>query len=507
MSYDPPDDCEPDARVYVHTGADRTRLPIINEGVVTRITTDGPTDLTRYSEVYFPAEWGGENYANVLRSGSDVTIPDVRGRRFTPDRLEDYADAIEDAVNGVAGGLPTVADIQIRDHASGAYRTVHRGVVTGVGGSSGSHKEMRFVVRDPSVYLGLAASFSINYGAGALSAALQNVAEAIESTAPVFDSVPVKALIPPEEDDADSPVLGLFVKPMEFFSNLDELSSPRTKGFQANRDSLGDVIQWVRNELDQAIKVWFEPYTTDGGTRTVALTVAPDPTRRFISQGIDPDEESPYADAKETRLIFNDALYEISPINAVDARGTATWTAIEVSGHEVRTGDLDDDYPYAIVQHDPTVARAGQRVTRAVDVPANTISSAESQAKNELESMIQGSGRGTIDADLDPDLRPYDLLRAVPICRDFIDDPTPLNYQVVGVVHHVKADYDTDEDIRRPHTQLKVRQDARPETFTVVQSGTRQTQDSESGDTGVPDNENDLPLLSTPTPIDILDAL
>jgi len=502
--------CDGPARVYAHSGDDRTRIPIINEGITTRITTDGPTDISRYTEVHFPA---------VGPEGTEYA------KAFKP--IEATREVAQDGVPVSEIGRnppPTMGEVQIRDPDTEEYVTVHRGVLTGVGGSSGTSNEMRLQIRDPNVFLELGASFSVNYGEGAISTALSKIATAISENNSVFDTIPVKATVPGDDRVAD-PTTGLLIDPAEFFTNLDKLGSG-SRSFTANRDTIGDAVRWVRDKTDVDIKVWFEPHITDSGTRTVALTIGVDPHRRYTSQGVksedlsarddsseknrqgvNTDSDSPFGNARTRRLFKNDALFEISPVNAVFARGSDAYEIVEVAGHSIRMGDGNPgagtgDYPYALVQHDPTVARADDRVTHTVSVTGNTVTETENQARTQLERMIEGSGRGTMYAELDPTIRPYDLYRAVPVCGPEVPDVTGLNYQVVGVVHTVGAprSYNSTDDVKQPHTQLKVRQDVRKETFSVVDRGTKEVADSDSGNTSLPDFIPDVA-------IDVADAI
>ena len=395
---------DPVARVLV----DGTQIPVINDGVRTEVRKDSPMDITRYSEVRFPARWNGTDYSSVVQA-------------LDPDQANVY-----DPV-----------DVQLRDAVSGEYVTVHRGFVMGVGGSAEGSIERRMTIGDVGQLLG-AVPFNGTYAAdAALDDIIDDVLEALNARiAPqVFDKVTVANRAPDiavggEPPDVEDAALAL--NPQKTIGY-----EPGTSiEFASNEHEALDALAEVSDFLPDDTVMSFEPR----GERSIELVIDSDPHRRYFARHV-----SEFTG--DVDVLQNNALHEIRPLNTLTVTG------------RIFNGPEYQKYPYASAVHEPLSNRAGA-VLEQVDGPvdAKTIEGVKRKAKAKLKERLDDSGLGQIITKPAPMLRPYTELTAQPACGDSVSEgETPLTFEVQSVIHRAAARADTDgaRPKRRHETQVK----------------------------------------------------
>ena len=422
---------------------DGTRIPVINDGIRTEIRKDGPLSINRHSEVYFPAEWKGENYDEIVRA-------------LDPDERNVY-----DPV-----------DIDIRDAVTGEYHTVHRGFVMGVGGGQRGNLERRMHVGDVSQLLG-AIQFQEEYtDTSTLEDVLDDVVEAIENTITphVFDSVELVGFDGEYKvvKDDDPSGFFVFVAIEEIIDRTGNFLFGRSgKKFEANKHTVRDVFKWLESRLD--FWFYFAPHEDDD---TIALVVEENPTRREF-RATHTDESDFDGDVEDVEVLRNNALHEIKPVNTVT-----------VIGEQYRPDSIADyhEYPIATASHVPLDKRAGM-ILQPEPIPSETTSEDElaEQAKQELKKILDDSAHGEIVTEPAPKITPFCTLHSKPACGDYIDrEFSPLEYEVEEIVHHIAAR--TSRENERVHeTVLRVGIKIDPDDIEVETDSEKGNEVSDSG--------------------------
>jgi hypothetical protein len=190
------------------------------------------------------------------------------------------------------------------------------------------------------------------------------------------------------------------------------------KQFKRNRHTLKDVMDWL-------CEVTGARWYVDPHSIVPTLIYDDDFTSKHF---YDASVGSP-----GVRVIENDAIQEIVPINAVRVNG---HTGVSVFGHEFRFIP-SDTYPTVKAVYPPLVSRAGGQLKQPVkNSKTVTLKSTKAAAKKILTKEMQGAAGGDIVAFGKPDLAPFDHFTGVPVCKQHhISDPPPIEYEVQDVQH------------------------------------------------------------------------
>ena len=440
-------ECDGDPPALVEV--DGTQIPVINRGIRTEMRKDGAMDITRHTEVYFPAEWNDRRYDRQVRA-LDPNASDV----YDP------------------------ADVYIRDEKTDEYVLVHRGFVMGVGGGTRGNIERRMTIGDVGQLLG-AIPFDGSYQARTQFAEIVgDIVDVLEDriTPHIFDSIELQGVssigdkTPAERIDDPIPTLSDFAERVGI--NIPELAdtiiAPFTivdvinwanktiKGevdFNAREDHLSDALEEVSERIGEGV-FYFEPT----GENSMQLVYDENPHMPlFAEHAVDW--------SGDLRIYRNDALHEITPYNRVTYEGQMTAVGGEAT------------YPYATAVHEPLAQRANLPLGDIEDAgDATTIDEAENKAKKRLKKRLDSSSLGTIVAAPAPHVRPYTVIHSHPACGDEVRDSfDPFRYEVEEVVHAIRARADDGERYHETQMQASVYIDA--DDIAIESSGERAVDD------------------------------
>lgn len=431
MSYSPPDDCDPPARVTVGG----TRIPVINDGIRTEMVRDaavGEGYITKHSEVYFPAVWP------FKLDNDDV------GR--------DYLGTI-DALDPDAGTNYDYADVDIRDHRTGEFRTIHRGFVMGVGGGARGDIERRITIGDAGQMLNtinLPQKMEVYDEGTSLKTILDDVvAELNDKTEGIFTSVSLGGV--PEDidtvresrEETNDGVLGEINEVVSGGSGLiggfrDFISTgivglsklglnvriPQPKNFDPARDTLADVLAWIQGRVDG----YFEIVPDDStGIQLV------------LNKRADKDVFQAKHIGGDTQVLGNNALYEITPMNGIISKGK----------------EKNNKVPYSLTVASKLLdaANGNQYFGEVYEVDSTSLDNIERKGEKELKSRIHNSSLGRILTQPTP-VTPHNNIQSQPVCGKITGNTPSLTWEADSVVHNISAMAEDDE--YRHQTEIKV---------------------------------------------------
>ena len=392
-------DCKTDSRVFVNG----TRLPAGDIELYVR--KEGPVDLSRYVEGTFASPFRGEDYANAFNG-------------VTPDKQESF-DTIR---------------VDIKDSTTDQYHLAFRGVVTGVGNSSGPEHEWQFRAQGPSFFLNKI-SASINFDGTTTEQILGYVRDKLQEEIPFDVSLAANdgGEVQDERIRNPTPFIAPSIQLSKWVSDL--RTSPKT--FQANRHYLSDVINWVKNKSGS--RIWLEP--TDNG---VAFVATQEPTkRRHRAHYIDnPTLDTPSAGYDhEIAVVNNNALTELKPINTLIVKGSAKKSLASVGPFELN--QPTNDFIQVKARHSELYERAGNRELHGdleQHSDAESAKEVQNEAKSLLKEKIDEATGGDMQALLAAPVTPYDTIEALPTCNEQINpNADPITYEVSRVHHQIKA--------------------------------------------------------------------
>lgn len=449
-------DCNPPVRVYI----DGEEIPVINKGVETQARTDGPMDINRVSDVYFPAEWQGVDIVGKINA-------------FNPD---------ENATN-----VWDPVDIKFIDPKSDEddpnYITYHRGFPIGFGAGSKGSIERRLRVGDPGMLLN-STPFTGSYQYDAnVGDVLDDLFDEFESQQNVFDVVKIahigEILNPEQAEDYDGEADtdsddGFFTNAVDKVTApigepaaelVDDFLGNTSTSFKSNRDTLQDVIEYITKRLDG--EMYFVPEGDD--PREIALAYDEDRSRHFRPEHLSIGGAKDLED--RPRVIQNNALYEIQPINSIKVRGETDRNVFDTIGDILPTGDEENTYPTATARHEELYRLTGEQYQPPVlERDATSIFEAENEAREELLDRIEGGGMGEITLYLFPHIEPYDTIMSQPACgHNIANDVGEIDYSVEEVTH--KVGYEEDTGQMKMRTHLRVNTHTTSDDITIVDSG------------------------------------
>lgn len=467
--------------VRVKVWEDGRFVEIPTTEVITELRTD-LSDRDSYSRVFFPLEWQGYRPGSIINAWTQ--------------RLD--------------FGKFDVATVEWKDELSNEWTTVQTGYVRGVGGAP-TNGVGKFTIEGFETLLRDIRT-SANFGKDSdVRDVLRHVVEEFESTG--LNSAGLNLTIEVRKDrsgktgltvndiNKDAPIgeavtyagqqvtkfsplnvpsavtgqsLVFAGEVANILGGVDTLFGGNGKKFNSNEDTLLDVLEWVTDKLDA------EWYFDEGGTLVVNLE--PDSNRlRFediqVENTLEPrtgefvsleEEFLDLGDSSVTdcKIIENDALREISPLNATWVRGDTmswagsalTWVREQVPGGEGAERDnqdfnLTEEYPLAVAWYPPLIAddvdvsnllqknpvdrrgAIGNTFKTEISFPSN----AESRAKKELAEAIKNIGEGDILMYGKPYINPNDKLTALPTnCESAISEDV-FDYQISSIRHVQKG--------------------------------------------------------------------
>lgn len=420
-------DATPDARLLVSEGDDWVRVPIVNDGVTTHLRKGSDVDIVRVTDAYVPREWQGSNIIQYI----DAFDPDARS---VYDR----------------------AQVQYYDSVREEYVTTHDGFVRSTGGTGSSESKdpepsdvsMKVRILGPEEFLGVIPA-SETFRDASVQDVLVYVRDTFEESQPLYDDVPIVTRGNVEADAGVGeyvPPIPYTIDPREFFDDEGDLlnlfvdgpkpiRSPKT--FTRNRDTLADVVGWLR---DSSSAVVYFSSLRDG---TTALVYDETPTTEsFQAHNLGGNVE----------VRNNNALYQIGPRNALIYKGRSKSSLGAVGPFELTMPA--DKYPSVEVYHEPTVNRAGERYYgTVVEGQKTNLDEAEREARSRLKEILSGSGGGKIECDMTPILQPFNTLEATPACRGNVTTDVPsYTFEIDEVTHTVTASKGSRTDLRvGPH--------------------------------------------------------
>jgi len=398
--YDP--DCVTDSKVFVNG----VRLPV--QDVDIHIRNEGPIDIGRYCEGYFASPWRNEDYLNAF-----------------------------DSIEGTDGKDVDEVYIEVARHGSDSYFPAFRGVVTGVGNAGGDTAERiwKFRAQGPAFFLDKT-PVQQNFEESGTQEIIDSVGSQIDDKLPFSVTVPdVDGF---EDSDKQLATSQTDTEGSESFSDsgglvsgvegaTDEEVTPNnqiiTKTFTKNRHTLADVANWLATKKDALL--YFVP-------RPDGVRIQP-----YFSNQI--REWDAHYLGGAIRVVQNDALSELSPINTLTVNGKAASTFDGLTNGNVSAGE----YVQVKVRHSDLYERAGNtslHPTAHVEDGSLAKQTVEKVAKKKLRNRITNATGGDMETLLFVPIAPFDVIRAKPTCAESAaTDTDPIRYNVSRVHHRIRA--------------------------------------------------------------------
>jgi len=415
-----PADYVPERQCPTRVFVNGVRVPAAETDV--HIRKEGPLSVTRYAEAAFASPWASEDYLTVFDTlGEDQSRPDIL-------RIDTY------------------------DSDAEQHIPLFFGVVTGVGGSPEHDNEKLFQVRGqgPAHYLENIAASKTFSGRGVTAL---NVVEYI--TAELDAALPADISITSPSRETESADTPLGVGPPEptldsinILPGKELLYTPKT--FTANKHDLSDVAAWLQDKI--AGRMWIEPTETGG---EVVLTDEP------TSVGV--EHTAHYLDGGTTKVINNNALSELHPINTIIVNGRAKKSLLEVGEFELNVPS--ETFVKVKARHKRLYKASGDTELTAKVTKSDAESEQETvnEARSKLKAKVDESTAGSLQVVHDTHVRPFDTITARPTINEQpVADVPAITYEVnrvhyktrpnkEGVVPHIDCNVgihtDMDDDI------------------------------------------------------------
>ncbi|QCS42870.1 hypothetical protein [Natrinema versiforme] len=414
MSYDYEYPCNPPAKVVVN-GND---IPTINEGVISKARIDGPMDINRLTEVYFPVEWQGHDISEAIKA------------------LDLDKESIWEPV-----------DVKLLDPESDPdnprYITYHRGFPIAQGAGSKGTLERKLRIADPAQLLeGIPFSKSYNYDAK-VGDILEDIATKVEENQDIFTDVAhtqidqiLSTQIEEEYEAWGKPI----AEPIG-----DLLGASTVKTFKENKHSLKDAMKYVSKQVNG--EFYFTPNGSDQGK--ISLAYDKERERHFYANNADGDNNNPSPTVSK-----NNALFEIQPVNTITVNGKTTKGPIDkVTDFVNQEGG---EYPTATATYPPLKKLAGQEYKKPTQVEdAFNEGEAQNMAIEKLVDHIEGGGTGEVVTRLFPYINPHDNIYTKPACAHNLEGDVPsLGYTVNEVTHRIGFEEDTERFFQKTHLRV-----------------------------------------------------
>jgi len=388
MPYNP--DCQTDVRAYVNG----TRLPV-GDGDL-HIRKEGPIDMARYLDIGFASPRNGEDFLDAFGAANTDTQDDF-----------------------------DVARVELLDEATQEYVTAFHGLVTGVGNApNGPASWWTFRAQSPELLLHNIPA-SVVFKDAQVGDVVEYVIEELRPQLPMDVGVAVDNDVSADrfqrESDSD---LESFLNSEPGLTQGTEARLATPKTFQANRSTIGDVLNWLRDKT--STRIWFEP-TSEG----VSLVVTDSPTQR---------QHDAHNLGGNLRVVDNNALTELVPANTLVIKGSAKQSYGSVGDFQINAPA--SDYLSVKVRHKTLYERAGGRELHA---ERNVVSDAfekdelVNEAKSRLKEEIDAPSQGDMETLFRGPIIPFDTVRANPTCNEQVSSSEPVTYEVQRVHHKLRT--------------------------------------------------------------------
>lgn len=382
--YQPDSECP--TRVYVNG----IRIPASDVDVYLR--KEGALDITRYAEVSFASPFAGTSYTDVFQSF-------VYENQTKPDTLR--------------------IDSRTTNNSETDYTPIFHGIVTGVGSSTHNNERMyQCRAQGPAHFLDKT-SASKQFGGGvstqfSTSDVIKYVTDELNGKLPIT--------IDKYDGDSESTFSGAFNPIIDVFQDValsvldKKVVTPKT--FQANKHSLKNVINWLRDKFGG--RVWIQP-TKEGGQ----FVWSDNPTKTAGSH------KAHYLGGN-TNVVNNNALAEIRPINTLIVNGQAKKSVTSIGEFEINRPA--GTFSKIKVRHKQLYERAGSS-----ELLGDTVRKSDAESKQEvvnearsiLKERIDQATAGSMQVLLDSFIQPFDTIEAKPTCDSATtDELEPLMYEV-----------------------------------------------------------------------------
>lgn len=264
------------------------------------------------------------------------------------------------------------------------------------------------------------------------------------------------------------------------------------ESFTTNRHTLQDVYDWFERRTNASLF-----FTPQSDAVTLVADVVPE-RRLFADQNVIEYIDDKFSNIRETvgdiadtelldelpfditglstgdgyrphqnvRIIENDALYEMKPMNTLHLRGASRKGLFADQSSPDYNGSRSITYPSVKAVH-PGLLEASdgyELAPEVVESDATTLEQAEFEAKKALREELSETSEGEIIMNGTPRILPFDRLDAFEQCGDDIKfEQVPVQYEVESVKHEKMAD-----DIFK--TRLQVSIWANDRTIDIVES-------------------------------------
>ncbi|MFC6723776.1 hypothetical protein ACFQE1_05160 [Halobium palmae] len=409
-----------DVRVFV----DGTEIPTLF--VESHMRKEGSLDLSKVTEVEFPSRWAGENISGVISATEE-------------------------------GGIsqPVTVEYRLNEATNGGWVIAHHGYVRAVG-SAGEGRRMKLSVGDYSDFLGkipASTTFKNPTPSNVLSYIAETFNEHVGITSIRTGSV-ASSTRGIKDDESVNPLnpldMGTYVVE-EYLSKLSDDHKPYgTKTFKANKHTLADVANWLARE--DGGYIWFG----SDGTQPV-LTYNSEPRRQKYRDTMVGGEGT------TVRVRENNALYDIKPITELTVYGSSKSSLFGTG--LIGADNPSNQFPAITVRHPTLYQRTGGSSLSPpiIQKKSATIEATTQVAKKELKTRLNGASGGMMIVSGSPGMRPYDTIRAVPVCGEADTDVPPLTYEVERVKHVCDSE-------QKYLSEIDVSVHADPSTFEIVMS-------------------------------------
>jgi hypothetical protein len=397
---------------------------------------------------------------------AEVTIP-ITG--FGQSDWLQYIDAFQEG-----GSIQTAsilgAPIDTDGNRAGKPVPIFTGYLAAVGSTGGTNRA-RVRVYDPMKFLDTIEA-GTKFSEATVEDVLNYVVERFRAGQSIFTNVDVQVNSPNRRVIESGIQLDANVQLAQELLGQETQYEVFAKRFSTNRDSLADVVEWLRKRVP--VKVWFGP--THNGTG-ITLYAA---ENLGVGYDLTPESED------IPKVIENGALYEMRPFNTLKLKGQ-TGQFVDVGPIEAEVPlSGDGNYPEVTVEYSPLVERYGDSLIRTGGSELTSEAGVRQEAISRLKQLLDDVSGGSITTTLAPQCRCYDRLTATPACSGVPTDVGPLDYEVQRITHSV-----TPSDDELPQSEVSVSLAVDSSEITVVEETTK---DAQTG--GEPSNSSPLNGLS-----------
>lgn len=387
------------SRVFVNN----VRLPVGDVDI--HVRKEGSLDVTRYLEFEFASPHNGTEFTNAFRG-------------LTPQEQSE----------------PDTVRVDVRDRVTEEYHTEFHGMITGVGNAAeGGDKWWTARAQGPGHYVSQIPA-SERFENISVRDALDYIINELDRRLPIpvsIETAPEDTTDPVEDADvitareAGQTVSSAGGRELAGKVRNDTITITTPKTFQYGKHTLSDVMSWVGQKTD--LNIWLKPSAS--GVSLVATNELPLNAHQADYLGGD------------TRIIDNNALVELRPVNTQVVKAKAKASVEDVNTYQMN--EASETIVAVKARHQPLYERAGgvelhAETERLSD--ASTKEEAVNEAKSLLKSNIDETTAGDMQTLLRSPITPYDTVEALPtVDSESSDDTNSFTYEISRVHHEVTA--------------------------------------------------------------------